>query len=223
MGKFFSGLTLMTVMLAAAGAQATTVMRLSLDQMVQHSRYVYLGEVVNVSNEVKEENGGLTPYTKVTVEVLDSYKGALSGKRNLWFYGGELDGYTHVIADMPSFAPGEQAVFFDSDKPSVSPLVGMFQGLYRVMEVNGQKRVFDHLRRPVTGMSEGFVKVARLPFKSNTAGQNQMENTVRPIMGKVTVLKTSNAAPEAWTLKELRIKIIDSVKRLIKNTDNGGN
>ncbi|MGD9690239.1 MAG: hypothetical protein AB7K52_11355 [Phycisphaerales bacterium] len=74
--------------------------------------------------------------------------GGAAGRRiNLSFMGGEQGGVRYHVSGMPTLAAGESAFFFmsasDLRNNAMSPVIGMSEGLYRVVMHNGEATVFS--------------------------------------------------------------------------------
>lgn len=127
-----------TVALASAllsqPAYPTTVVPLSLDQMVERADVVFVGEVVDRQSVWSETRDGRGIVTHVTFNVLRVLKGQLGLRTELTFQGGRIGQETEEIDGMPAFRIGDRDVLFVSpNKNAVSPLVGFWQGRFRVV------------------------------------------------------------------------------------------
>ena len=97
-----------------------------------------------------------TPFTVVTFADLDVLHGSVPGPElRLRFAGGPTpDGLVLAISGMPRFAEAQRVVIFsDPAGGGICPLVGWWQGLYRVARdaQRGVDVVFDHAGFPVVG------------------------------------------------------------------------
>ena len=97
------------------------------------------------------------PFTEVTFSVREVLKGEAGGAElTLQFLGGpQPDGLTLEVAGMPRFAIGDRTVVFSAGNGVYScPLVGWWQGLYRLLfdlRTMGWV-VADHAERPVAAI-----------------------------------------------------------------------
>ena len=90
----------------------------------------------------------------------------------LRFLGGRTpDGATLTVAGMPRFAVGDRAAVFSAGNGlEPCPLVGWWQGLYRLLFDAGQEvfTIADHAGRPVVAINgDADPTGARLSLRSN--------------------------------------------------------
>lgn len=71
---------------------------------------------------------------------------------SLTFAGGTLGDNTIQFTDVPTFDPDEIVILLiqDENVGSISPLVGVHRGLYRVRKENGALQVYDAFLNPIT-------------------------------------------------------------------------
>ena len=145
------------VLLAAAGPAAlhgTTVVRMTFSEVVDAATVISVATVSSVEYVWDAERG--TPFTDVTFADLDVLHGSVQGSDlKLRFTGGPTpDGLVLEIAGMPRFTLGQRTVIFsDPAGGGICPLVGWWQGLYRVARdtERGVDVVFDHAGVPMVG------------------------------------------------------------------------
>ena len=145
------------VLLAAAGPAAlhgTTVVKMTFSEVVDAATVISVGTVSSVEYVWDAERG--TPYTDVTFADLYVLHGSIPGSDlTLRFTGGPTpDGLVLEIAGMPRFTVGQRTVVFsDPAGGGICPLVGWWQGLYRVARdtERGVDVVFDHAGVPMVG------------------------------------------------------------------------
>jgi hypothetical protein len=120
-------------------ADATTVVPLSFEQLVNESQSVVYGRVSDVRSQWTADRRFIE--SVVTVEILRAIKGpstslrAGSAGESIAFTtpGGQVGRYLNVIPGAPSFAPGDLAVFFlTAQGPRLPVTTGFTQGIYRV-------------------------------------------------------------------------------------------
>ncbi len=118
-------------LLAVGGAQATTLLKLDIDELTKRSEQVVRGHVVGM--EPRLEGGHVSTY--VTLRVAERYKGSGDDEVTLRRVGGRVgDIATHVAGATP-FTPGEHVlVFLERPASKDAPLVvtGMRQGKFSV-------------------------------------------------------------------------------------------
>ena len=125
-------LFLLLLMIDAIALQASSILQVSVDQMLKKSELVFEGTVI-----------GITPHwgpsriveTDVAFEVNDVIKGSLNKPVIvLTFTGGSLDGMTFTIADMQMPAYREHGVYFveSLQRQQVHPFYGWEQGHFLV-------------------------------------------------------------------------------------------
>ena len=158
---------LLSFLLLAATASASTVLEVGLDRLSRAAGRVVSGEVLSVM-PVEGANGVI--FSNVTMRVARSAPRALEGQViTLRMVGGEMDGRRVYVQGMPRFAAGDEVVLFLNRQTSsiMGPTVGLWQGVFFLGrdKATGEEYVLDHERRPVLGMTEGseLLKGAALP------------------------------------------------------------
>ena len=169
---------LVALFLLTSAAQATTVLRVTFSEAVDRAELIAVGTVSAVE-ETWDARSEL-PFTLVTVSDVDVLKddAGRSDRDNLTlsFLGGSSpDGSVLEIVGMPRFRLNEQVVVFSAGNGVVMcPLVGWWQGLYRVIR-DAERNVLtvtDHAGRRVTAI-DGDVgqRVTRIS-SANRAAQD---------------------------------------------------
>ena len=164
----------LALVLGASAAQATTVLRVTFSQVVDGADIIAVGTVSAVTETWDAEQE--TPFTHVTFSDLEVLKGEIdAGELTLRFLGGPApDGLTLVVAGMPRFEVRQRAVVFSTGNGLVAcPLVGWWQGLYRVV-YDAERRDFtvaDHAGRDVVAV-DGAVgrRVTRMRMPPEARG-----------------------------------------------------
>ena len=145
------------LVLGAPSARATTVEPLTFSQVIGGAELIAVGTVSAITETWDAERE--TPLTEVTFSVIEALKGEVGAELTLQFLGGATpDGATLVVAGMPEFAVGDRAVVFSAGNGTQAcPLVGWWQGLYRLFYDAGQDAftVADHAGQPVVGIEGG--------------------------------------------------------------------
>ena len=130
-------LSMLTVgALSTATVQAATYLQLSLDERLERAVDVFVGEVVRVDAERREDD----PWTLVTFRVErwflhgDALDESGPAEVTLAFLGGEAPGApARAVAGFPSFERSERYLVasYGAQSRAASPLVGVTQGLWR--------------------------------------------------------------------------------------------
>lgn len=169
---------LSVLILGSAAAQATTVLPMTFSQVVAGAEVVAIGVVSAVEATWDAERE--MPFTEVTVSDVDAVKGRVgNGQLTLRFLGGPApNGLTLRVSGMPQFAVTQQVVVFSTrDDGRPCPLVGWWQGLYRIVydAERDARTVVDHAGRPVAAI-EGDVgqRVVRLSTASGVPAEDAL-------------------------------------------------
>ena len=119
------------ITLATFRTDATTVVPLSFEQLVNESQAVVYGRVAEVRAQWTADRRFIE--SVVTVEILRGMKGSAGESIAFTVPGGQVGRYLNVIPGAPSFAPGDLAVFFlTAQGPRLPVTTGLTQGIYRV-------------------------------------------------------------------------------------------
>jgi hypothetical protein len=152
-------------------AHATTVERLSLDDLVKKSNRIVVGKVTNARTYWGGSNGKVI-LTTYTLEVEDSIKGQAPRTVELTTIGGKIGSMQLHVAGMVSFEKGENAVVFIENSGAYSTVVGLGQGKFTV--ANGE------VANDVSGLSfpDGLPgKGVKMPLETF---KRQIKSLVRP-------------------------------------------
>ena len=107
-------------------AQATTIVRSSLDDMIGTSTLIVRGKVLR---SAPQRNGNLI-HTVVQVQVLEQLKGQAAAQVEFVLPGGNLGYLKQAVPGVPSFDVGAEHVFFLWTGPSGrTRLLGLGQGV----------------------------------------------------------------------------------------------
>ncbi len=141
------------VLLLPRLAGATTVIAHSFASLVQQAEVIAVGTVTAIESEWDAEHAA--PWTLVTFADLEVLKGdANQTALTLHILGGPTpDGPILRIAGVPQFRLGDRRVIFCAGNQQYAvPLVGMWQGVYRVGfdPERGVETVHNHAGQPVT-------------------------------------------------------------------------
>ncbi len=147
-----------------AVATATTVVELTFPDLVRRAAIIAIGTVSEV--RAQWDAARQAPFTAVTFANLRVLKGDPGGSTmTLQFLGGPTpEGLVLTIPGMPRFTVGEKNVVFSTgNEQDFCPLVGVWQGLFRVVfdPQRGVETVSDSFHVPVVGIRDG--RILKLP------------------------------------------------------------
>lgn len=151
------GLTFASL-LATVPSRATTVLEQSFPDLVQKADTIVVGTVSAIEAEWDAETK--TPFTLVTFTDLDIRKGDPGlTTLTLRFLGGvRPDGTALHLAGVPQFTVGGRNVLFVAGNEQYAvPLVGAWQGVYRVVfdPERDEEVLYSHAMRPLTALPTG--------------------------------------------------------------------
>ena len=143
----------LSFLLSSQIVRATTVIQQSFSSLVQDAEVIVIGTVSAIETEWDAQKKA--PFTLVTFSDLEVLKGDESQTEiTLHFLGGPTpDGLVMQIAGVPQFNVGERNVVFSvGNQYQAVPLVGMWQGVYRVVfdAERGIETIHNHAGQPVT-------------------------------------------------------------------------
>ena len=119
----------MLSLLSLPAVRATTLVRLSLDQLAAGSDAI--ARINFASAESRWENGSI--WTISTVRVVEIMKGDLPGEISLRLPGGRVGHLTSTVEGTPKFNPGDDAVVFLKRTPAGGfTVAGWVQGTFRI-------------------------------------------------------------------------------------------
>jgi hypothetical protein len=120
-------------------AQATTITRASLDDLIHQSTIIVRGRVVGS----QAANKGSLVYTNYKIQVIERWKGAAEDQVQVQVPGGTYNGVQQVIAGSPQLNLGAEYVFFLWRGPSGAIYVmGLSQGVLDIVkDASGSERV----------------------------------------------------------------------------------
>ncbi len=119
-----------------SAAFGTSVVRLSLPDIADHSGQILSGTVVSIESYWTEDYGPRTIETKITLEQVSYFKGQRSRSTQFEFTipGGTVGDMTMRIAGAPEFDRGETWVLFLLPEWKSFPTVGLHQGAYQLVD-----------------------------------------------------------------------------------------
>jgi microcompartment protein CcmK/EutM len=137
--------------------QATSVQRLSFEELVAKSQAIVQGSVV--STKTYRSSDGKLILTSYTIQVSESLKGSPGKTVTLTTVGGRIGNTVLQVSGMPVFQPGENAVLFLEQAGPYTTVVGLNQGKFTV--ANGK------ISNSVAGLSfpdGGYGSPVRMPL-----------------------------------------------------------
>lgn len=142
----------LTLGMSLATVQADVV-KLERIEVIQESELIFGGMVI--SKNTRWNDRGNLIVTDYEFSVDQVYQGEYEGQTILLtFAGGQLDGETHEVSDVPSFEVDQEVILMleSISKPLFSPVTGSFQGKFTVDRMQGgnESRVLDGSDHPVT-------------------------------------------------------------------------
>ena len=134
---------------------ATTVLEKTFPDLVQEADTIAVGTVTAIESAWDAEKAA--PFTLITFSDLEVSKGAVDRTElTLHVLGGPTpDGMVMQIAGTPQFHLGDRVVVFvTGNETNAVPLVGLWQGVYRVTFDSEREieTIATHSGRPVTAL-----------------------------------------------------------------------
>jgi hypothetical protein len=147
---FFATLIVLFLM-HSPKVDATSVLEVSLDAMLQESELVFEGTAISIE---AKQNGPKRIHTYITFEIKDIIKGEYPSKTiTLRFLGGTTGDVTMAVSDMRLPQQGEHGIYFVESlkRFQVNPLYGWSQGHFIVeKDATGTERVMTNRRLRIT-------------------------------------------------------------------------
>lgn len=128
-------LLVVLLLLAAGTALASTAIRMDTSALTAAATDVVDGNVVSSTAVWTGDHRRIV--THVMVEVRDAWKGTASGRITVVQPGGELDGIGQHVSGVAPLATGDRVVLFLERTGTMHRVVGLAQGVYRVVPVQG--------------------------------------------------------------------------------------
>jgi hypothetical protein len=157
------------IFLICTSSFATTVVRLSLDDMIRKAQSIVHGRVR--SRTTHWSSNGKLILTTYTMDVQETIKGPASQSVELTAIGGKIGALTLYVSGMPSFETGEEAVVFIEKSGAYSVVVGLSQGKFSVR--NGE------VANSVSGLAFPDGRDGGAPLKMH------VEDFMRQIQGRL--------------------------------------
>lgn len=139
------------VLLAAAGDAAALIKPLSLDALIGRSERIFVARVIDLESRWESTRGSRSIFTKVTLNVESTLKGAGEAVTTLRIPGGRVGEIVQVVSTVPHFDVGERTLLFFDGSPA--RILGGSRGKYtmRGEEVPGLGVTLRDLARRIGG------------------------------------------------------------------------
>ncbi|MBM3788050.1 MAG: hypothetical protein FJW30_27200 [Acidobacteria bacterium] len=164
---------LATILLLTLPAAATTLEKLSLDEMTAKSTAIVRGRV-SFSHVAKV---GRVYYTHYSVQVLERFKGAPSG--TVVLPGGRIGNSEQTFAGVPSLGnTNELILFLWTSKTGLTHIIGLSQGILQVSKdaagqtILSREAIRENLVDPRTGRAteDGGIRMTMGDFQGRMRG-----------------------------------------------------
>jgi hypothetical protein len=118
---------------STATAHALTLLPADFNEMVAGSQTIVHGRVLDVQSELL--SGRSSIQSVVTLQVIDTLKGAAAREVSFRVPGGRIGRYRRVVVGAPEFSQGQEVVVFLSGRAPALPMpFGLSQGVFRVAD-----------------------------------------------------------------------------------------
>ena len=116
------------ILASALGLQASTLLQLSLNDMIQQSNVIVRGK----AQRSYSERRGSVIFTHYRVQVASTFKGTPGLTLDIAVMGGVVNGSRQIFAGAPELTEGQDYVFFLwTSKTGLTQIIGFSQGLFR--------------------------------------------------------------------------------------------
>jgi hypothetical protein len=153
--SLMSSLLLVSLIIQATPANASTIMQVSLGEMLNKSEFIFQGQVF--SSESFPESGRI--YTAITFDIVEIIKGSYPRRQiTLTFLGGTVGDLSLRVSDLRMPVVGEKGIYFveSLQRRQVNPLYGWEQGHFLITRNSiGSELVTNSEGNPVTQIEAG--------------------------------------------------------------------
>lgn len=173
-------LALLLCLIAARPSFATVVLPADLAELVAGARAIACGRIAEIRAEWADGRRRIDTF--VTIEVATYFKGDLGRLVTFRVPGGELGRYQSLVVGAPRFEEGDEVVLFlSAHGPSVPYVLGLGQGVYRVLTdpQSGQPIVTPP---PLLSAGERPQRILRGDHARRPMPLDEFEATVRTIV-----------------------------------------
>ena len=129
------------LLLATVSLRATTVQRLSLEDLVKKAHHIVAGRVQ--SSRTYWSDNRKVILTDYTIDVNEDIKGQYKGTIEVTTIGGKIGQVELHVSGMPSFAKGEDVVVFTEASGRYEVVLGLAQGKFTVENGEASNHVTD--------------------------------------------------------------------------------
>ena len=175
-----------TVLLAVSAlAGASTLLRVSVDELTQRAEFVFEGEVVSVQAQRSGARGMISTF--VTFNVIDTIKGSASVESiELKFLGGNLEGERLEVNGSRIPELGERGVYFVESltQDLINPLLGWSQGQYLIQTEDGVEQVTSVNARPIVSVAAPRSAAAAAPGPATARSAARLRVAAEPTVAE---------------------------------------
>ncbi len=150
---------LLAVALLPAVSAATTVVAEGFAQICTEADVIFVGTVADVRSQWVDASQRAIE-TLVTFDHLTIVSGTAGDRLTLRFSGGEVDDIREEVAGVPHFTVGARVLLFARQGRSISPVVGLNQGYFRIVDSPRGPIVLNADDRAVVGVRNDVIEVA---------------------------------------------------------------
>ena len=130
---------LLAVLGASARCEATTLQRMSLDQLARAADTVVRARCVG--STARWENGAIWTFSEF--EVVKRFRGEAPARFQIRLPGGRIGGIATHVEDVPQFRAGDEAVLFLEPRPDGNyGVTAWVEGTFRIRKASGDGREF---------------------------------------------------------------------------------
>ena len=195
----YSAAWIALLLMSISYGNASSVLEVSLNEMLQQSQLVFEGTVTAIE---ARENSQKRIHTYVTFEIKDIIKGKYeSDFITLSFLGGTVGDVTRAVSDMQFPEKGEQGIYFveSLERMQVNPLYGWSQGHFIVeRHVDGNARLMTNKRLPIAAVAD---KVQSAQMTPDRQPMQRLSNGV---------------VPDILVTHDKRSMMVDEFKRILR-------
>lgn len=174
-------LTVVGVPVLVSGLEATTVKRLSLEQMVRGAHRIMLGR--RVSQETYWNKARTRIYTATRFSVTEDLKGESRQTATVVTVGGTVDGLTLMVSGTPQFREHEEVLLFlEAGKSGDWILLGLSQGMFRITADRGGVKTAHHASSGLHLIPGSPESSSQTPIPNRVA-LDQLLSRIRQLVG----------------------------------------
>jgi hypothetical protein len=169
----------------SALAGASTLLRVSVDELTQRAEFVFEGEVVSVQAQRSGARGMISTF--VTFNVIDTIKGSASVESiELKFLGGNLEGERLEVNGSRIPELGERGVYFVESltQDLINPLLGWSQGQYLIQTEDGVEQVTSVNARPIVSVAAPRSAAAAAPGPATARSAARLRVAAEPTVAE---------------------------------------